>query len=144
MTITDPKGEDPNKTNKTSFRDKFKESYHNLKKNERMEGFYNYASSNTKDMIAYVLLLFGLLLLFIEPPWYGETLIGVIFGLYFGYEILGWIKDYKETIESFGYVKALILGGVLLALFIEAPFIFIGAAAAIALRQFILSDKKEP
>ena len=137
MTSNDP-NQDPNKKeNKTSFRDKFKESYDKFKKNEKIEEIYNYASSNTRDMIAYVLLLVGLILLLVEPSWYGETLIGVIFGLYFGQEIYQWAIHYKDFVEEQGFVKNLILCGTLLAFFIEAPFIFIGACVAIGIRQLI-------
>jgi hypothetical protein len=141
MTSSEPPDNDPNKKeNRTSFRDKFKESYDKFKKNEKMEEIYNYASSNTKDMIAYALLLVGLILLFVEPSWYGETLIGVIFGLYFGSELFHGIQHYKDFVEEQGFVKSLILSGTLLAFFIEAPFIFIGAAVAIGIRQVIHSD----
>lgn len=105
-----------------------------------MEEMYNYASSNTRDMIAYALLLIGLILLFAEPPWYGETLIGVIFGLYFGTEMFNLIRNYQTFTEEHGFVKSLILGGTLLALFIKAPFIFIGAAVAIAIKQLIPTE----
>lgn len=134
----EPNDKDPNKKeNKTSFRDKFKESFDKLKKNDKVEGMYNYASSNTKDMIAYALLLVGLLLLFAQPSWYGETLIGVIFGLYFGAEVLSLLQNYQDFIEDQGVVKSLVLGGVLLAFFIKAPFIFIGAAVALAIGKLI-------
>lgn len=99
-------------------------------------GVYNYAKTNTRDMIAYILLLTGLLLLFFDPS-FGETLIGVIFGLYFSQELYDCFKNYELFIHQQGFVKSLVFGALLLALLISAPFIFIGAAAAVAVRRFL-------
>jgi hypothetical protein len=132
----------PDKKDEESFKDKFKHSVDALKKNEKVEGAVNYASSNTRDIVAYILLVAGLILLLFNSPWFGAALVGVIFGLYFAPEISAFVKDFKGNIEKNGMVRSLIIAGTLLALFISAPFIFIGAAAAVGLREFIVSENK--
>ncbi len=139
MTNT-PSGDPQNKDDKKSFKDKLSDSIENFKKHEKVEEIYNYATNNVRDTIAYVLIVVGLLLLFLEPPWYGATLIGVIFGLYFAPEISNRLKNYPRYLEKYGIVKSLILGGTVLALFIATPFLFIGTAVAVGIREFFISQ----
>lgn len=144
MTSNAPNGNpknDDDKNDQGSLKNKFKDSYENLKKNDKVEGLVNYAKSNTRDTIAYVLLITGILLLFFEP-WYGGTLVGVIFGLYFSNEILDLIQNYESYIDQHGIVKFLVFGGLLLAFFITAPFIFIGAAVAVGLKFLLVTGDK--
>lgn len=128
------------KNDNESLKEKLKQRVESFKKNEKVEDIYNYASANTRDTIAYILMVVGLILMLVEPSWYGATLVGVIFGLYFFEEILSFLKYYKVFMTVEGMVRSLILGGLILALFISAPFIFLGAAVAVGLRVFINSE----
>ena len=118
------------------FKDKLKDYWKKATEESNVESMYNFAKTNTRDTIAYILLLTGLLLLFFSPG-YGGILIGVIFGLYFSQELFDAFKNYDQFIHIHGFVKTLVFGALLLAFFISAPFIFLGAAAAVALRQLI-------
>lgn len=138
--MTNP-AQDPNKKDE-SFKDKLKHTADNFKKNEKIEEVVNYASSNTRDVVAYALLVAGLLLMLTESARYGATLIGIIFGLYFSEEIVAFLKNFRELTGRIGMVHSLILAATLLALFIAAPFLFIGALVALAVREFITTDKK--
>jgi len=111
------------------------------KETERFEDFIQ--SSNIKDTIAYIAMIIGILLLFFEP-FYGGAIIGIIAGLYFTKEIITPLKSIESFIEKQGMVRSLILGGLLLGLFIEAPAIVIGAAVAVGLKTIILTDEKSP
>jgi hypothetical protein len=133
----DPKNK---KEEEPSLKDKMKESFENLSKNEKVEEIYKYATANTRDTIAYILLITGILLLFFEPS-YGGTLIGVIVGLYFAGEIYKLVVNYRKIIDNLGIVKSLILAGLLLAIFISLPMLFFGMAVAVALKQLLLPDK---
>lgn len=112
------------------------------KKNEKIDEFYNSVTSSTRDVIGYVILIFGIILLFFYHI-YGELLVGVVLGAYFSKEILHIINNYDLVVAREGYVRSLILGGVVLAFFIVAPAIFLGAALTIALKIFILDSKQE-
>lgn len=111
-------------------------------KNEKIEEFYNSVTSSTRDIIGYVILIFGIILLFFRPI-YGQLLIGVVIGVYFSKEILKIFNNYDLIVAREGYVRSLILGGVALAFFIIAPAVFIGAALTIALKIFILDSKQD-
>jgi len=139
--MTTPSNEPNKKQDEGGLKDKFKQSVESFKKNERVEEIYNYASNNQRDTIAYVVLLVGLILMLFGSPYFGATLVGVIFGLYFSIEIATFFKNYKEYVDRFGQVRSIILGGSLLALLIACPFFFIGAAVAVALREFIRAEK---
>lgn len=122
-----------------SFQDKFKNTLQGLKSNEKLESLVGYATANTRDTISYVLLIIGIILMFFHT-FYGGALIGLIAGFYFSSEIMAIVKHGNDLVEEQGIVKSLIAGGLLLALFISAPAIFIGAALAVAIRQILFPE----
>lgn len=126
----------PDKKNEPSVKDKLSDTFEKLKQ----EGLYTYAKSNTRDTIAYILLVIGLILLFFAP-FYGGILIGLVIGLYFANEILAIVTNINEFIDRQGAVRSLILGALALAFLIAAPSIFIGAAITV-LAKFLFADKK--
>lgn len=107
-------------------------------KEDRLESLYTYSKSNARDLIAYVMLVFGIIMLFFLPL-YGQLLIGIVFGLYFSKEITYYCKNYEACIEQEGIVRSIVIGATLLAFFISAPAIFIGAAIIVGLKYFILT-----
>jgi hypothetical protein len=137
--MTQPEEDPRNKKETDTFKDKIKESLNSFTKNEKVEGMYNYAKHNTRDTIAYILLLAGLLLMFYQP-WYGGILVGLIFGLYYSKELMEAITHVEQYVNEQGFVKSLILGGLLLGLLIAAPYIFIGTAFALGLRYLLISS----
>lgn len=102
--------------------------------------FYEYAQNNLRDIIAYVLLVLGIILLFFVPI-VGGLLIGLISGLYFSKEIITLMKELEDLVETQGLGRSIVLGTVILALFISAPAIFVGAAIMVAIRLFVTEDK---
>lgn len=122
-----------------SFQDKFKNTLQGLKSNEKLENLVGYATANTRDTISYVLLIIGIILMFFHS-FYGGALIGLIAGFYFSSEIMAIIKHGNDLVEEQGIVKSLIAGGLVLALFISAPAIFVGAALAVAIRQILFPE----
>ncbi len=131
------KEQDPNKKSTLdNYSEKLKAFWERVAKETNVEAITQFAKTNTRDMIAYILLLIGLLLLFFNPS-FGETLIGIIFGLYFSQEITQGFREFDHFVQLHGFIKSLVFGCFLLALFIGVPFIFIGAAVAVALRQLL-------
>lgn len=128
----------PESGKKESLSDKLE----SFKKNEKVEGIYKYATSNTKDTVAYILMIIGIVMLFTNS-FYGGTLVGILFGLYFTKELIGAFNNLNDTIEQQGMVRSLMIGGLLLALFIMAPSIFIGIGIAVGLRHILYPDNSE-
>jgi hypothetical protein len=95
--------------------------------------------ASTKDLVAYILMVLGIILLFFMPI-YGGLLIGIVAGVYFSKEIIPVLKDLSTFIEDNGIARSIILAGITLAFFIVAPAIFIGAALVICLRWFVFND----
>lgn len=106
---------------------------------EKPASFFQYVTSNTRDTIAYVILIIGIILLFFHPV-YGGLLVGIISGLYFSEEIVSILNSLNDIIENEGIVRSLILGGLTLSLFIAAPAIFIGAAIAIGVKKILFPE----
>lgn len=125
----------PGKNPNESFKNKLNETLDSLKTNANVENIVDFAKSNTQDTIAYILLLIGFILLFFIP-FQGSLLLGLIFGYYFSKEIVAFYPTAKVFVEREGFVRSIILGAVGIALFINAPGLFIGAAVMIALKTF--------
>lgn len=108
---------------------------------ERFENFFSQASANTRDIIAYVLMILGIILLFVNHM-YGGLIIGLVVGVYFSKEIVDLIQNFENFIDDQGLARSIILGGTLLALLILAPALFVGIAVVVLLRMFIFSENK--
>lgn len=128
-----------NDPHKQSFKDKFKATLHDIQSNEKFSHLVNYATSNTRDTLSYIALIIGIVLIFFQP-FYGGALVGFISGLYFSAEILAFLRNFSRLIDEQGVVRSLIAGGVILALFISAPAIFIGISIAVAVRQILFPN----
>jgi hypothetical protein len=109
------------------------------------DAFMDYIRDNTKDSIAYVAMVVGILLMLFDAysP-YGGLIVGIVFSLYFSKELIFFINNIKDFIEEYGVVKSLMLAGALLALFIKVPFFFIGMAAVLAIQLFVWPGEKKP
>jgi len=132
MTSETPKGPEQNPDEKS----KLQETLDSLKKNEKIEDLFTYAQAHTKDTVAYVLLILGIVWFFFHS-FYGGLLIGVVSGFYFTDELMQFLKSVNDLVEEQGIARSLICGGTLLAFFIAAPGIFIGAAIVVAMTQLI-------
>lgn len=93
-----------------------------------------YCKTHSREIIAYVVLILGIIMLFFDPL-YGGALVGLIAGIYFGDAVLPYILNWKANVDEHGIPKHLIAGGILVAFFISAPAIFLGIAVAIAIKQ---------
>jgi hypothetical protein len=106
----------------------------------------SYFKNHARETISYILMILGLLLLFYLPL-YGGLLVGIVGGIYFGDEIVNYIKNWKTSIDSKNrysdVARQLILAGLAIAFFICAPAIFLGAALSIGIKQlFVGQDVK--
>lgn len=135
-----PSGETP--PQKEGFKDKFKDSLKDFQSNEKMSGMMSKATENTRDTISYIILIMGIVLLFFSPL-YGGALVGLVAGFYFSSEILSFWKHLSEFVEDEGIVKSLIGLGLLLALFVSAPAIFIAMILAVLVRQVLFPETKK-
>jgi hypothetical protein len=131
-------GQDPSrKDDQKSIKERLQDSFEAFKKNEKVDEIYQYATTNTRDTIAYILMATGLLLMLVNFSWAGSALVGVIFGFYFSNELGDIVRNYNAYIHHLGPIRSIILGGLLVAFLIAAPFVFVGAAVAVALRQLL-------
>ncbi|MFV0340908.1 MAG: hypothetical protein ACK5MA_09860 [Parachlamydiaceae bacterium] len=123
----------------TGFKEKFESTLKDLKSNEKIDNLVSYATANTRDTVSYVVLIVGIILLFFSS-FYGGLLVGLVAGFYFSSEIMSIVKNFNALVEDQGVVKSLIAGGLLLAVFITAPWIVIGVALAVAVRQILFPE----
>lgn len=132
------KAEDPKdrRGKKESIHKKISEKFEKLRKNEKMEELYQFATANTRDTIVYALLVIGLILLLFVPFW-GGLIIGVIGGIYFADDLLTWFNDINDYMDKEGLARLVILGGIGIAFLIAAPGIIIGAVVAVAIKKIV-------
>lgn len=126
---------------KEGFKEKFQDSLKDFQSNKNMGNLMNKATENTRDTLSYIILIIGVVLLFFSPL-YGGVLVGLVAGFYFSSEILSFWKHSNDFVEDEGIVKSLIGLGLLLALFISAPSIFIAMIVAVAVRQVLFPEEK--
>lgn len=98
-----------------------------------------YFKVHSREIITYVLLILGIILLFFDAL-YGGILVGLVSGIYFGDEIVDYILHWKASIHSYGVARNLIIAGIAVAFFISAPAIFLGAAIAIGIKQLFVES----
>jgi hypothetical protein len=130
---------DKKDSNKGSSKNKFSETIKSLKKNENIEGLMSYAKNHTQETIAYILLILGIIWIFFNS-FYGGILVGIVAGYYFYPEVLKIINSFDGFFDRQKMAKNLVLVGTLLAFFILAPGIFVGAAILIGVRYLLKSE----
>jgi hypothetical protein len=111
------------------------ESFDDLKKQDLID----YAKTHPRELIAYAAMILGIILMFFLPL-SGQLLIGFVFGIYFAQEVVSLMKGFSAFIEEQGIVRTLVLGATALGFFICAPWMFIGAATAVAIK-YLVADR---
>ena len=124
---------------KGSSKNKLSDTFKSFKKNENIESMMSYAKSHTQDTVAYILLVLGIVWIFFNP-FYGGILVGIVAGYYFAPEVLKIINSFDHFFDKPKIAKNLVFAGTLLALFILAPGIFIGAAILIGVKYLLKSE----
>lgn len=103
----------------------------------RQDYLLEYLKSHPREVIAYVLLILGIILLFFQPV-IGGILVGLVAGIYFADDIIAYITDWKIGEDAYQFNRHLVWAGVALAFFISAPAIFLGAAIAVGIKQLFV------
>ncbi len=129
-----------NPEHKPTFREKFLQSLLHFRANEKLSGLGEITTSSTRDSIAYVILIIGIILLFFHHI-YGGLLIGLITGFYFSSELLAFLQAINHLIDEQGIVRSLVAGALFLSLLISAPAIILGMIAAVGIRQILFPEK---
>lgn len=105
------------------------------------EDLIDYFKTHIRESISYIILILGIILLFFDRL-YGGLLVGIVTGVYFGDDIVNYIKTLKQTFDklssSSDIAKHLITLGIAFAFLIAAPGIFLGAAIAIAIKMLFV------
>jgi hypothetical protein len=133
---------------KQPIKEKIKETFSDIKENNKLDEVYEYARSHFGETATYIALVLGLLLT-LFGNFYGLPLIGFVAGLYFSKDILLLIDKAVEMFQGPNMLDEALIGAVLIALFLQAPMLFIGAAAAVVIRKVVLgmevgADKPPP
>ncbi len=105
-------------------------------KKQAQENFRTYLKFHYADIAVYLVLVLGILLLFFSPV-YGQIVVGLVAGVYFHREILGYLSQWKRGIELNKMGKGLVLGGIAVTSVISMPAFFIGMAIAVFVKTRI-------
>jgi hypothetical protein len=95
--------------------------------------------ATTRDTVAYVILVVGLVLLLFQAS-LGGLIVGLIAGLFFSDELIRAYNYIAQAVKTQGNARTIIGAGLLLGLFISAPAIFIGALIAAGISQVVNLD----
>lgn len=122
--------------------DKIRGTFKNIKESKQVNDLYRYARTNKEQMLTYILLAIGVILLFTHTP-IGGLLIGLVTGYFFSDEIVFFGKNIRQFFESQDYLRYLVMIVAGLALLVEAPGIIIGVIVAAAFTYIIGSRSNE-
>lgn len=122
--------------------EKFEDTLKGTVKNIKDSEFYNYASSNREQTVSYVLLALGIIFLFINS-FLGGLIVGAVAGYHFSKQIVYYLRNLNNIFEGHEQINYIILTGTLLALFIAAPGIFIGAVLVAIFKEIFLKKKRD-
>lgn len=101
------------------------------------EGLNDYVKAHTRETIAYILMILGIILLFFDPI-SGGVLVGLIAGSYFGEEIVDYLKAWKIGADYEAITRNFIIGGLAIAFLVSSPAIFVGLAVAVGIKQLFI------
>lgn len=107
--------------------------------NKSTDDLLNMVKTNAKDIVAYVLLVVGIILILADSFW-GGFIVGIVLGYFYRSEIIQTVMNYQRIIDQEGILKSVVIGGALLALFLGSYSLFIGAGAMAALYYAIGKD----
>lgn len=106
--------------------------YSNLKG----DGF-SYMSIKREQMIVYILLILGLILILFASPLLGGLIIGMVVGYYFAADIIHYLRNIGQVVGGQDQLRYIVLAALGLGLFIAAPGIFIGAIIVATFKQVL-------
>lgn len=130
---------DKEKKEDKSLTETVKEKIKGFDMNENMENVVTFATSNTRDAIAYLILLAGLVISLFNPM-VGETLVGIIVGIYFSGAIRHFFSAFSQFVDKWGVFKLFVAGGGFIILLLAAPMFFVGIAVTIGVKMLLLGS----
>jgi hypothetical protein len=102
-------------------------------------GLNDYFKSHTRETIAYILMVLGIIWLFFDPLW-GGVLVGLIAGSYFGDEVVAYLKEWRIGTDYKTITRNFIIGGVAIAFLVSSPAIFLGIAVSVGIKQLFVGQ----
>lgn len=109
------------------------------KKDNDTENLLGYFKTHMRETISYFILVIGIILMFFDAI-YGGIIVGLVGGIYFGDEVVNYLKTWNLWADSKTVTRNLISAGVGLAFFISSPAIFLGAAISIGIKQLFVGQ----
>jgi hypothetical protein len=106
------------------------------------ESILDFAQNNSLDTVAYISLVLAILFSLMNMM-LGSLAVGVIMGIYFAPEILGFGGRVNDYLGDKGLFRIVLLITFAVFLALTIPYFFIGSAAAVGVRAIIHSQKKD-
>ncbi|WP_042279607.1 hypothetical protein [Candidatus Protochlamydia sp. R18] len=129
---------DKNFSQKERAEDKIREQLRFARESKNNDEIFDFAKNNKEQMITYLLLGLGIvLMMFMYGSLLGELIIGMVVGYHFASEIVFYLQNVRHFFSNKEQLRSIVLTVILVALFIAAPGIFIGAAIIAAIQQFM-------
>jgi len=103
----------------------------------------NYMTTNREQLFIYILLALGLILTLFTSSLLGTLIIGLVAGYYFASQIIYFVRNLGQMVGGQDQLHYVVLAAIALALFIEAPGIFIGAIIVATFKQVLTTPQGE-
>ncbi|MBA2368505.1 MAG: hypothetical protein H0V82_05715 [Candidatus Protochlamydia sp.] len=131
---TDQKDKDYHQ--KESVEEKVRETLRNFRKSKKVDDIYVYAKDNKEQTITYTLLVVGLLLMLLAyPSIFGQLIVGLVAGYHYANAIMSYLRRIGYLFSGPEQLTNIVLTALVIALFISAPGIVIGALVAVGCKE---------
>ncbi|MDF2549838.1 MAG: hypothetical protein K0S07_905 [Chlamydiales bacterium] len=124
----------PNQENQEPQKDQMQSAGPKIKAG--LEEIQQFASQNTKDAVAYLVLFIGILLSAFGN-FYGAVMIGLVAGAYYSCWIISRLKKISHLVETEGIFKSFVAMGTLLGFLMASPGIFLGMGISVAVNYVL-------
>lgn len=133
MGIKDQKNSNGKKSDEGSASDKIKSA---ISSASPLDDFVEYAKNHKYQVVTYLILIIGLILLFADR-FLGGLILGGVGGFYFSNEILSFLKRIGSFFSNESQWNDAVIVLILVGLFIAAPGFFIGALLVAGIRRLL-------
>jgi hypothetical protein len=103
--------------------------------------FYNYMTTQREQILTYILLALGLIIMLFASNLIGGLIIGMVAGYYFAPEIISFLRNLNLIVIGQDQLRYIVLAALALGFFIEAPGIFIGALIVASFKQVMIGPQ---
>jgi hypothetical protein len=138
------KHDDKKENSEESWGDQAKKKFQNTvkkaKTSKQLDELYNFTNTNTEGLIAFILLVVGVITLFINE-FVGSLIIGAVAGYFYSGEVIYFFRTLPAYFHGHEKTRHIVFVVLLVGLLLTSPAFFIGGILAAIITEFLYRSK---